>query len=188
MPQTQPRAMTTSEFLDWEARQERKWEFDGFAPVAMNGGTAAHSTIQGNIIMALKQRLRTSRCKPFGPDVRVPIPVGSYRYPDAFVTCIPLPPKSLDAPEPAVIFEVISDSTERIDRHDKLIEYRTIPSLQRYVIAEQDEAALTVIARTAHGWSIETLRDGDTLALPEIGIEIPVAELYLDVPFAPAPE
>ncbi len=49
--------MTVAEFLDWENSQEDRWEFDGFAPVAMVGGTLAHNTICGNLLAALRPRL-----------------------------------------------------------------------------------------------------------------------------------
>ena len=54
--------MTLQEFLDWEEQQERKWEFDGFGPVAMTGGTADHSAIQRNLFIALGTRLRGKPC------------------------------------------------------------------------------------------------------------------------------
>lgn len=175
--------MTSEEYLAWEAAQELKWEFDGFQPVAMNGGTAAHSTIQGNLIFALIGRLRGKRCRPHGPDMRVPTGLGRYRYPDALVTCTPVSPTARDIPEPVVLFEVLSDSTEREDRKVKLGEYRSIPSVQRYVMLEQDEMLATVIARAGAGWSLDQVGPAGVLAIPEIGVELPLAELYVDVAF-----
>lgn len=176
------RPMTPEEFLAWEARQELKWEFDGFQPVAMTGGTDAHSAIQGNVLTALNVRLRGSRCRPRGPDLKVGIN-GRFRYPDAFVTCTPLPPDATVVTEPVVIFEVLSKSTERNDRTRKLLEYQSIPTLQRYVMLEQDQALATVIARQDARWTLELLRADAVLAMPEIGIEIPLADLYDGVSF-----
>ena len=177
--------MTPDEFLAWEARQDQRWEFDGFNPIAMTGGTAGHNTNQGNLQVALRTRLRGNPCRPFGPDMRVPTPGGRYRYPDMLVTCTPLDYTASEAPEPVVIFEILSESTARTDRTTKLLEYRSIPTLQRYVMLEQDQAAATVITRTDHGWAMDVLRAEDTLAMPEIGIELPIAELYLDVELPP---
>ena len=188
MLQSQRKPMSSAEFVAWEAKQESKWEFDGFQPVAMNGGTFAHTTIQSNVIAALIARLRGSSCRPCGSDMRVPTGNGRYRYPDALVTCAPMRPDALDAPEPTVIFEVLSQSTEHNDRKTKLREYCSIPSLQRYVMLEQDEAAATVIARTGAGWSLDLLDATGTLVMPEIGVEIPIAELYADVQFAAGAE
>ena len=182
---SQPRhtPMTSDEFLIWEARQELKWEFNGFQPVAMNGGSIAHSRIQGNLIAALVVRLRGTRCQPYGPDMRVPTGEGRYRYPDALVTCTSKPSTALEVSDPVALFEVLSDGTEREDRKVKLQEYRSIASLQRYVMLEQDEMLATVIARTATGWSIDQVGPAGTLAMPEIGVKLPLAELYADVAF-----
>ena len=62
-------------------------------------------------------------------------------------------------------------------------EYRSIASVQRYVMLEQDEMLATVVARTATGWSIDQVGPAGVLAMPEIGVEIPMSELYADVAF-----
>lgn len=183
MSQPQRKPMTPEEYLAWEETQELKWEFDGFQPVAMTGGTFAHATIQGNLVTALFIRLRGKRCRPCGPDMRVPTGLGRYRYPDALVTCTPVRPDARDASEPVVLFEVLSASTEHEDRHVKLQEYRSIPSVQRYVMLEQDEMLATVVARAGAGWSLDQVGPAGLLAMPEIGIELPLAELYVDVAF-----
>lgn len=178
MTQPQHEPMSPEEFLAWEAEQELKWEFDGFQPVAITGGTVAHSRIQGNVIAALLGRLRGRLCQPCGPDVRVPIPGGRYRYPDALVVCRPVHPDAVEVPDPVVLFEVLSSNTARTDRVLKLREYRSIPSVRRYVMLEQDEALATVVARTGTGWTIDQVDAAGTLAMPEIGVELPLAELY----------
>lgn len=181
MSQAHAARMTAAEFLAWEAKQELKWEFDGFQPVAMNGGTVNHSTIQGNLIVSLRGRLRGGPCRPLGPDLRVATGAGRYRYPDAVVTCSPVLGETLEIGDPVVIFEVLSDGTARTDKTVKLIEYRSIPSLRRYAMLEQDDTIVTVVTRMELMWSIDVLGADDTLALPEIGIAIPVRELYADV-------
>lgn len=183
MSQPRHEPMTPEEFLAWEARQELKWEFDGFQPVAMTGGTFGHSRIQGNLVAALIARLRGRPCQPCGPDVRVPIPGGRYRYPDALVVCRPVRPDAVEVPDPVVLFEVLSGGTAHTDRVVKLREYRSVPSVRRYVMLEQDEALATVVARTETGWSIDQVDAAGTLALPEIGVEIPLAELYEGIGF-----
>jgi Uma2 family endonuclease len=80
--------------------------------------------------------------------------------------------------DPVVIFEILSESTARIDHVDKNAEYRATPSVQRYVMLEQDSQAATVFAREGDRW-VGTLLTGDAmLAMPEIAIELPLAELY----------
>ncbi len=177
MSQPQREAMTPAEFLAWEEKQELKWEFDGFQPVAMTGGTDAHAAIQGNLITALNVQLRGKPCYPRGLDIKVEIGL-KYRYPDAFVSCTPVARGATIAADPVVIFEVLSESTAKNDRTTKLMEYRSLPSVQRYVMLEQDQALATVITRVGTGWSLEVLDANGTLSMPEIDVEIAVAELY----------
>lgn len=173
--------MTLDAFLTWEARQPTKWEFDGFAPVAMTGVRLAHSSIQANLITALRIRLRGKPCRPHGSDMKIEV-AGRIRYPDAFVVCTPLPPDTLVVTEPVVVFEILSGSTANTDLVTKNREYRATPSIQRYVILEQTDAGALVFARKGEDWVAEPVSGDDAvLRMPEIGIEVPLAELYADV-------
>lgn len=178
MSQVASKPMTSSEFLAWEAQQELKWEFDGTQPVAMTGGTYAHTRIQGNLITALNIRLRGRPCQPCGPDMRVPTIPGRYCYPDALVTCTPPALDGIEVADPVVIFKVLSASTSGDDRTVKLREYQSLPSVQRYVMLEQDRAFATIITRTGSGWGLALVGPDGVLAMPELGIEVPIAELY----------
>jgi Uma2 family endonuclease len=172
--------MTVEEFLAWEERQELRYEFDGFQPVAMTGGTIAHEVIGRNLRFELLSRLRGSRCQPLGPNTKISVP-GRIRYPDAFVVCSPRDRKATVADAPVVVFEVLSDSTASIDQFDKLREYTAIPSIRRYVILQQDLIGATVYVRDGDRMVVETIARGGTLALPEIAVEIPIDELYRGV-------
>ena len=180
-------SMTAEEFLAWEREQERPWEFDGFEPRAMTGGTDAHAAICANLVTALVVRLRGSGCRARGQVLKVQI--GSkIRYPDALVSCTPIPPDADIARDPVVIFEVLSKSTQRTDKTEKLMQYRSLSSVQRYVLLEQDKALATVYFRTSDGWKIDQLKATAVLAMPEIGIEIPVSEFYVDVTLPDLPD
>lgn len=179
------RPMTIDEFLAWEERQELRWEFDGFTPVAMTGGTFGHSQIQRNIITALASRLRGKPCQVATSDMKV-LAAGSIRYPDAFVVCTPVPRTATLVTEPVVIFEVLSESTAGIDHFVKNQEYRDTPSVQRYVMLEQDVIGATVFARADNDWVGHVLGEGSVLEMPEIGISVPLIELYEGVDLSPA--
>lgn len=184
MRQVQHKPMTAAEFLAWEAQQDFKWEFDGFQPVAMTGGTDAHAAIQGNVLTALNNRLRGKPC--YARNSEVKIEIGSkYRYSDAFVSCTRVAPSATVAAEPVVIFEVLSESTATTDRTTKLMEYQSLPSVKRYILLEQDQAVATVITRGRTGWLIEMLDASGTLSMPEIDVEIPLAELYEGLELTP---
>jgi Uma2 family endonuclease len=151
--------MTLAEFLAWEERQEQRYEFDGSEPVAMAGGSLAHAAIQRNLALALGTRLRGKPCQFFGSDLKIQAAENSSRYPDGMVICSGLDPR----------------------------EYQATPSVQRYVMLEQARIGATVHVRAADGWNVLVLKDDDTLALPEIGLAIPLAEFYEGLTFEDHP-
>jgi Uma2 family endonuclease len=175
--------MTLQEFLAWEERQELRYEFDGFGPVAMTGGTVEHSAIQGNLITALGIRLRGGQCRVHGSHLKILV-ADRIRYPDAFVTCGPASPGSTVVETPVVVFEILSPGTAATDRIVKNEEYRSTPSIQRYVMLEQARQAATVFARQNEDWVGHVLVGNTTIDMPEIGISVPLAELYEGVALA----
>ena len=180
--------MSLAEFLHWEERQELRYEFDRFEPVAMTGGTSEHSAIQRNLITALTNRLRGKPCQVFGSILKISV-AGSIRYPDAFVVCSPLARGATIVTDPVVVFEVLSPTTASTDDVVKNQEYRDTPSIQRYVMLDQDCQAATVFARAGDDWVGHVLSGDVALAMPEIGVDLPLAELYESVSFAePEPE
>ena len=174
--------MTLTEFLAWEERQELRYEFDGFQPVAMTGGTLAHDLITFNVRKSLDTRLAGQPCRPWGPNVKILTP-GKARYPDALVTCTPTSPSATVVDQPVVVFEVASEDTARTDRIEKLREYQATPSIQRYVILEQKSIGAAVFTRRGEDWIATALTEENTLAMPEIGIEVPVSEFYAGLEF-----
>ncbi len=137
--------MTREEFLDWADAQDQRYEFDGFQPVAMTGGTRNHSHIAQNIYFALRYaELRGSGCEPLGPDAGVATIGDAVRYPDGLVTCTRGPGTDRVVPGVVVVFEVLSATSGRTDRIDKLLEYQAVPSIRRYVILEHTSVGLTV--------------------------------------------
>jgi len=180
------KGMSLAQFLAWEERQELRYEFDGFQPVAMTGGTMEHEAIGYRLRALLLDRLAGKPCRPWGPTIKIEV-AGRIRYPDAFVSCTPAPRGETIVPDPVVVFEVVSPSTSRTDRIDKLAEYQATPSIRRYVILEQDSIAATVFWRLGADWVARPLTEGDVLHMPDIGIEIPLAAIYADVEL-PAPE
>ena len=182
MSVAQRQPMSLQEFLAWEERQELRWEFDGFAPVAMTGGTWRHTAIQMNLAGCLYTRLRGKSCRPAGDTMQIQV-AGSIRYPDAFVVCSAVGPADRTVTEPVVVFEILSPSTALTDRTTKNDEYRATLSIRRYVMLEQDARAATMFVRDGDKW-VGTYVSGDAiLAMPEIGIEIPLADIYEGVSF-----
>ena len=131
--------------------------------------------------------MRGHRCQAFGSHLKVQV-AGRIRYPDAFVVCSPIPPRAQVVHEPVVVFEILSPSTDRTDRFVKNREYRDTPSIQRYAMLEQSCPEATVFSREGGDW-VGHLVPGDAdLVLPEIGISLPMGELYEGVTFSDDPE
>jgi Uma2 family endonuclease len=178
------KSWTLEKFLAWEARQEERYEFDGSRPVAMTGGTLEHDRIQVNLIRALGNRLDGKACRVHGNSLKIQV-MGSIRYPDAFVSCTPVKRGSTVVHEPVVIVEVLSRGTAHTDRMVKNREYAATASVRRYVMLEQTGMGGTMFTRSGDGagWTGVILNAADTIHVPEIGIEVPLAELYAGVEF-----
>ena len=176
---------TAEQFLDWVGTQEGRYEYDGERIVAMTGGTSDHNRISQNIYAALRSRLRGTRCSYFGPDLGIRTIGEAVRFPDALITCTKFPGTDRLAAEPVVVFEVLSPGSGRRDRIEKAREYAAVTSIRCYVIIEGTAKGLQVLHRDAADTTFAalTLTEAGTLALPEVGISVPVAEFYEDVEF-----
>jgi Uma2 family endonuclease len=182
------KSMTLAEFLDWEERQDTRYEFDGFEPKAMTGGTVAHDQITFDLRMALAARLIGKPCRPLGPNVKI-IVDGRIRYPDVLVVCRPVSPTATVVDDPVIVFEVLSEGSSETDLIDKNRDYRATPSIQRYVVLQQTHRVAIVFVRRADGWLSEIVSgDGARLDLPEIGIAVPLHEVYLNTGLVDAAE
>ena len=175
--------ISPEEYLAGEKLAEVRHEYVDGQVYAMAGTTKAHGRIVGNLSAELIRHLRGHRCEPFSTDLKVRIPsqIGTlFYYPDVVVTCAPdEADDEYYLNEPTIIAEVISDSTEQIDRREKMLAYRQVPTMQIYVIIEQTRIAATVLRRAEHGWSSEKLDGPDAvLRLEPIKFEIPLGTLY----------
>ena len=165
-------------FLAWEAREALRHEFDGVAARAMTGGTNAHVAIEARLVAALVNRLAGKPCRAYGSNLRIKMRNG-VRYPDASVVCAPMGPGDTFATEPVVVFEILSSGTANTDLGPKRSEYQATPSVRRYVILQQSHRAAIVFSRTGEGWAERIVfGEGAVVDMPEIGIAVPLAEIY----------
>jgi Uma2 family endonuclease len=181
--------VSVEEYLADELASPVKHEYLGGVVYAMAGARNAHNLTATNTLIALGTRLRGNPCRPYNSDtkirVRLPAHVRFY-YPDVSVICRPNPQSDSFQDEPAALFEVLSNRTRRIDEGEKKDAYLTIPSLSVYVLIEQDAPAAVVFRRTEEGFVREVYQGLDAvIPLGEIGIELPLAEVYDTVTFIP---
>jgi Uma2 family endonuclease len=188
MPEARREVPWTREaYLEWEARQELRYELVDGQVYAMGGGTADHDTIANNLRAALHIRLRGKPCRPQRPDLKVKAGRDG-RYPDALVDCGPRVSGALAAQDPVAVFEVLSKSTAWIDQGLMLRDYEATPSIRYYALISQDEMRALMYVRGSDGrLSIQNavLREGAeaSLEIPELGLLLPFATLYEGVEF-----
>jgi len=174
--------MSLADFLVWEERQELRYEFDGHVPQAMTGGTYEHDAITFNVRRALDQRLTGKPRRPCGPNLKI-IVQGKARYPDCLVTCAPIKRGTTVIDDPVVVIEVISEDSARTDRIEKVREYQATTSIKRYIVVEQRGVGALVLERDGDRWHAIAATEGDSLAMPEIGVDVPLAEFYAGLEF-----
>jgi Uma2 family endonuclease len=179
------------DYLAGELISPIKHEYLGGFVYAMAGARNKHNVIATNTLISL-HRLQGKPCRPFNSDTKIRIHLPNqirFYYPDASVICRSNPPTDSFQDEPVAIFEVLSRRTRRLDEGEKKDAYLTIPSLNVYVLIEQVTAAVMVFRRNEGGFDQEVYLGRDAvLPLPEIGIDLPLAEIYEGVEFVPEPE
>lgn len=180
------------EYLFGELISPIKHEYLGGVVYAMAGARNAHNLVAGNTFLAMGIRLRGKRCQPFNSDTKIRLLwAGQTRfyYPDVSVTCQPNPQNDSFQDEPAVIYEVLSRRTRRIDEGEKRDAYLSIPSLSVYVLIEQETPAAVVFRRSGHTFVREVYEGmAAVIPLPEIETNLPLAEVYEGVEFTPEGE
>ncbi len=183
--------VSIDDYLAGELVSPIKHEYLGGVVYAMAGARNAHNLIASNTLVALGSRLRGKRCRPYNSDtkirLRLPHQVRFY-YPDVSVICRPNPQSDSFQDEPAVLVEVLSKRTRRIDEGEKKDAYLTIPSLCAYLLVEQESPTVVVFRRTEHGF-VREIHEGLEAVIPlrEIDSELPLADVYDAVEFTPEP-
>jgi Uma2 family endonuclease len=185
--------MTVEQYLAFERASETRHEFLNGEVFALAGASRKHNIIGGNVYASLHSLLRKRPCEVYQNDMRVKIRrKGHYAYPDIVVVCGTAKfedDKQDTLLNPTVIVEVLSPSTEIYDRGMKFQYYRTVESLQEYVLISQDQIQIEHFTRQNDGlWLLSDLNRIDVaLELPSIECKVPLADIYEKVEFDSAP-
>jgi Uma2 family endonuclease len=181
--------ISVEDYLAGELVSPIKHEYLGGVVYAMAGARNVHNVIAGNTFASLHARLRGRPCQTYNSDtkIRVRLPTHlRFYYPDASVVCRQNDPNESYQDDPAVIVEVLSRGTRRLDEGEKKDAYLTIPSLAVYLLIEQESAAAVVYRRTEQGFVREVHQGLNAVVpLPEIEAELPLADVYERVEFSP---
>jgi Uma2 family endonuclease len=184
--------IAVEDYLAGELVSPIKHEYLGGFVYAMAGARNVHNLIASNVLGALHGRLRGKPCRAFNSDtkirIRLPKQIRFY-YPDVSVICRPNSPNDSFQENPAVIIEVLSRKSRRIDQGEKKDAYLEIASLSVYAMIDSDSAAVVAYRRNEQGFGQEVYHGLDAvLPLGEIEAELPLAEIYEGVEFIPEPD
>lgn len=180
--------LTAEEYLAIERKAEFKSEYYNGEMFAMAGASRPHNRIASNVISTLNPHLVKRGCNIYPSDMRVKIKkIGKYTYPDVVVTC----GKELFEDDyvdillnPVVIFEILSRSTQAYDRGEKFQHYQFIESLAEYILITQDAVRVEQYVRQSdRTWIHNEYRNlDDVVKLESVACELPLRELYANVP------
>ncbi|MCY3834615.1 MAG: Uma2 family endonuclease [Chloroflexi bacterium] len=180
------RQMTVEEYFAFDEASDYKNEYIDGEVYPMTGGTAYHAEIMLNLGFALRLRLREGACRFYSSAMRISVSPTRYLYPDLSVVCgePALDERAINLFNPTLVAEVISPTTANRDRGFKRDLYRSIPSLQVYLVIDQFEAQVEVDSRLDDNWRTREYAGLDAIVpLPTLDCDLPLAEVYAGISF-----
>jgi Uma2 family endonuclease len=191
----QQESMTVEEFLALDReRFDQKYEFINGKMVAMAGGTVNHGILIGNVMALIRPHLRGKPCRVLSEGT---LKIETLCYlPDVMVTCDEkdITENKTYIEHPKLIIEVLSPTTERTDKRDKVLAYTHCHSIQEYLLVSWDFMIVQKMTRKGREgfdkiqWLDEWYHQGDQIDLETINLSIPVDSIYEDIllpPFDP---
>ena len=183
---------TMQAYLELLDRSEQKYDYLDGEVRAMAGGTVAHNTILDNTTFAL--RLLAKQCQIKGSETAIAVAAANrYHFPDVSAVCdLPAYEQGGIArlTNPALIVEVISETSAAYDRGEKFSAYRQLPSFREYLLIDSRKCAVETYFREEKDlWRIGNFYDLEQVVrLHTLGIDLPLTDIYQSVNFgAPTP-
>jgi Uma2 family endonuclease len=177
----QPPFMTIEEYMEFEEHSQFRHEYVNGIVHAMSGPSLAHVRIAGELFVAFKTHLRGSSCEPFATDAKLRIRSETDEivyYPDIVVACNRDEWGTNYLCNPRLVAEVLSPSTEHIDRREKAMTYRRVTSIAEYALLEQDEHKV-IVHRRAENWRPRAYTGPQAVVeFRSIGLSVPLAQIY----------
>jgi Uma2 family endonuclease len=175
--------MSIDAYLAFEREAAEKHQYVAGEVFAMAGASPRHNGLVANLVMLAGQSLAGKPCRVFPSDLKVHVPAFElFTYSDASIVCGPLAlyGETTDVvTNPRVLFEVLSESTERCDRGDKAEGYRSIPSLTDYLLIAQQKAHVEHYARQDDGsWVLREAGPGGVIEVGALALRLAVDALY----------
>jgi Uma2 family endonuclease len=173
--------VTVEDYLAAEAASDIRHEYLGGLVYAMAGETTMHNTICLNLAVFIRGRLKGGPCKIYMSDIRVNFDLRNdeyYYYPDIVVTCDKQDTHKRFVHYPKLIIEVLSDSTERVDKREKFFAYTSVASLDEYVLVSQAAKEVTVFRRASDWKADKASGTKAKVTLQSIRVALPLSAIY----------
>ena len=168
-----------AEYLQGELLAETKREYIDGEVYAMAGASENHNLLSVNILTELKNRLKGTSCRTFMADMKVKVG-SSFFYPDVMVVCQEDNDSEYYKKAPVIIVEVLSKSTRRFDQTDKRLRCQKIPTLEEYVLIEQDKGEIQVFSKKDQQQSFYYYL-GDEITFSSLDVTVRVEDIYYQV-------
>lgn len=175
------------DYLEGEKISRERHEYIDGEVYEMAGASDKHHRISLNLVKILDDHLEDKECEAFMVDMKVKADQTTFYYPDVFVDCSENPESPFYREQPILIVEVLSPSTRQIDKREKLRVYQQIPTIQEYIIVEQEKMHIELHRRQPDGRWItyfynETDRD-EIIEFQSVELKITLDEIYRRVKF-----
>ncbi len=178
LPNYKPNFISEQDYLEDEKVRDTRCEYFDGEIFAMSGGSINHQRLTINVSSEFRNHLKGTPCEAFSSDIKVRADNGKkYFYPDVLVSCNNEDGNKHFSESPRIIVEVLSNSTRKFDKNLKRQIYQTIPSLEEYVLIEQDRVEIEVCRKSAN-WQPTYYFIDDEITFEFVGLTLPVLELY----------
>lgn len=168
--------ISPEEYLQGELYSEIKHQLIDGEAYAMSGASANHNLLALNIAGEFKNRLKGTPCRPFISDMKLRVG-NDFFYPDVMVVCGNDNQHQYYKTSPTIIVEVLSKTTRKFDQTANRLRCQAIPTLEEYVLIEQDKGEIQVFSRR-HGWQSSYYYLGDLIGFPSLNVSLSVADIY----------
>jgi len=171
--------ITLTEYLEGERVSEVRHEYAHGRVYAMSGASERHNLLSGNLFARLHGAAADAGCRVFMSDMKLRIGELVY-YPDLMVCCDTADDDAYLKYRPCLIVEVLSPSTERIDRGEKLGNYLKLPSVEAVLLLAQDTICAELWRRQPDGGFAHEIHDraDSELTLPCPALSVTLAQIY----------
>jgi len=177
----EPLFMTWEEYLAFEEQSPYRHEYVNGTVHAMSGASLAHNRIAQELVVAFRTHLRGGPCEPFFLEAKLEIRAGSDQimyYPDVMVSCRPEDRSDQVVRNPKLVVEILSKSTQHIDRREKAMTYQRVEAIEEYVLLAQNQPRV-IAHRRAEEWRPILYSGMDTrVEFRSIGLQLPLAQIY----------